>query len=91
MKTTNKKSRAFVEAMKPFQGSNLKGEWRKDLYVVLSYGWYPLFVYEKNIDTWWENSKKYSMSTSKQSTQCAPHGVKTHKVTTQFLEDLILT
>lgn len=72
MKTTNAKSRQFAEALKPFQANNLKGVIEGDFYVVYSYAWYPLFAYSFRDKRWFKNIEKYSVSTSKQTTQCSP-------------------
>jgi hypothetical protein len=74
-KTTNTNSRQFVKSKIPFQGSNLKGEWRTDnenvpYYVVISYGWYPVFLFKEN--KWYEVSDSYSSSTGKQMNRANP-------------------
>jgi hypothetical protein len=53
----------------PFKGSNLEGEWKRDangkeIYVVTSYGWYPVYMFRDGI--WYEVSQRYSSSTGKQ-------------------------
>lgn len=73
MKTTNAKSRQFVQETKPFQANNLKGVIEGDFYVVYSYAWYPLFAYSFKDERWFKNIERYSVSTSKQTTQCNPH------------------
>lgn len=71
MKTTNKNAKSFVREKKPFRASNLEGLFIGDCYVVLSYGWYPLFVWTRE-EGWICNTERYSVSTSKQSGQCHP-------------------
>ena len=45
-----------------------------DLYVVYSYGYHwPLFIYVKSIDRWFENTDKYGVTTSKHHSQTHPH------------------
>jgi len=88
MKTTNKKSSEFTSAKQAFQANNLKGEWQGGLYIVYSYGWFPLFIYNLVQDCWLENSERYSVSTSKQRTQCHP-GAKTELATLEVLKDMI--
>ena len=82
MKVANKDARKFVQKMIEFKGSNTfaeyqthGGTWR---YVVYSYGYhFPMYVAEW-IDgdmanaKWYENSDKYSASTSKQQSQLRP-------------------
>lgn len=75
MKTTNAKSRQFVESLKPFKANNLSArieEFPIRCYVVYSYDWYPLFVYDYETNRWFENGERYSVSTSKQKSQCGP-------------------
>lgn len=74
-RTTNKNAREYVQTCTPFKAHNLDGRWEEKegvlMYVVRSYGWYPLFVYAN--DKWYENADRYSVSTSKQRSQCHPH------------------
>lgn len=72
MRTTNAKSRQFVESQKAFEANNLKGMDEGHFYVVYSYGWYPLLAYCFIEKRWFKNIQKYSVSTSKQLTQCQP-------------------
>ena len=72
MKTTNVKSRSFVQNKEPFKANNLKGVDEGHFYVVYSYNWYPLFAYCFVEKRWFKNIQKYSVSTSKQATQCEP-------------------
>jgi len=74
-RTSNQNASALVGSLKPFKASNLEGEWEKDkdgewAYVVISWGWYPVYMYKyKN---WFEVSDSYSPSTSKQMSQSNP-------------------
>lgn len=88
MKTTNRKSSEFTRAKQAFEASNLKAVWRGGIYIVYSYGWFPLFIYNQVQDCWLMNSEKYSVSTSKQMTQCHP-GCKTELRTLEELKDII--
>ena len=93
MKTTNSKCKNFVQVKQAFQANNLKAIWKavdqdQGLYIIYSYNWYPLFVFDKSQDTWFENSGRYSVSTSKQRGQCHP-GTKTVLKTIEELQDLI--
>ena len=59
--------------MFPFKANNLEGKTLSNGdYVVLSYGWYPLWYYSKSEAKWYGNATKYSVSTSKQSSQSRP-------------------
>ncbi len=93
MKTTNSKCKVFVQAKQSFEANNLKAVWRyvslnEGLYIIYSYNWYPLFVYDKAQDKWFENSEKYSVSTSKQRGQCHPQ-VETILKTLEEIQDFI--
>jgi len=72
MRTTNAKARSFVQDLKPFQANNLHAISDNHFYIVYSYGWYPLLAYSYAEQRWFKNIEKYSSSTSKQLTQCAP-------------------
>jgi len=86
VKSPNYTARDLVKAKIPFEGSNTRGEWRGNVYVVISYNWYPIFVYKNG--QWYENSQGYSMSTKKQMSQLRPD-YNAIKVTKRELEDLI--
>ena len=69
----NSDSSSSAENHLDFQGSNLEGKTLSNGdYVVLSYGWYPLWFYSRRNSTWYGNSTKYSASTSKQASQSRP-------------------
>jgi len=73
--TPNTKANLYTVAQMPFKGSNLEGYWDKDLngkpyYKVVSYRWYPIYIYKDN--KWYEVSKRYSSSTSKQMSNANP-------------------
>ena len=89
----NKIARAFVQKAEPFQGSNLFGEYddsdegSNTPYVVYSYGYhFPMFIYLGN--SWYENSDKYSVSTSKQQSQARPT-MDTIKLNTDDMKKLL--
>ena len=88
LRTTNSKCSALVEQRKEFQASNLYARWMYDRYVVFSYGpHWPLFVYDQK-KGWFENSERYSVSTSKHRTQSHPC-VKTELLTRGQIQTLI--
>lgn len=77
----NGKARAYVQGLELFKGSNTWSEWYEQgmgndivkRYVVYSYRYnFPLFIYEPLSDTWYENSTKYSRTTTKHKTQLHP-------------------
>lgn len=72
VRTSNKEARYYVESLIPFKASNTSGSYQRNgNYVVWSYDWYPIFVYDG--DNWYENSSKYSVTTSKQTSQLRPY------------------
>jgi hypothetical protein len=75
--TTNPNSRQYTVAQMPFKGSNLEGYWDKDYngepyYKVVSFGWYPIFIFKD--DKWYEVIGRYSSSTSRQMSNANPVG-----------------
>ena len=97
-KTANKDCASYVTKREEFKGSNLFGEWDGasdyfDIsdtytpYVVYSYGrHFPIYLYLNGV--WYENTDKYSVSTSKHQTQARPEA-STFKVNTQAIMDII--
>jgi hypothetical protein len=69
----NRDARDYAENMLPFKGANLEGKTLSNGdYVVLSYGYYPIWFYCKHEGKWYGNSTKYSVTTSKQMSQSRP-------------------
>lgn len=73
--TPNTLAWRHVIAQLPFNASNLRGFWEKDRkgedqYVVISYGWYPIYIFKN--DKWYEVVERYSSSTSKQMSNSNP-------------------
>ena len=73
--TTNPKAYLYATAQMPFKGSNLEGYWSTDYkgnpyYKVVSYGWYPVYIFKDN--KWYEVTGKYSSSTSRQMNNANP-------------------
>jgi len=77
MRTANNSARDLVQNRIPFKGNNTDGKYENGSFVVSSYNWYPIFVYKDG--QWFENKDKYSVSTSKQTSQLRP-----------FREDIIM-
>jgi hypothetical protein len=74
---SNTQSNKFVRAKAPFKGSNLEGRWGTDkngvdYYVVISYNWYPVYLFKQ--DKWYRSSYTYSSSTSRQMSNADPIG-----------------
>jgi len=70
-KVSNSEARSKVDSRTPFRGSNVAGGFIGDVYLVESYGYYPLFVYKDGV--WYENMNKFSASTAKQMSQVRPN------------------
>ena len=86
--TTNRSARDLVQAKIPFKGSNTEGKYENDVYVVYSYGWYPIFVWADG--QWYESSVNYSNSTAKQMSQARPHNQgRIIKASQSVLDDII--
>jgi hypothetical protein len=67
-KTSNTNAYEYTMHKLPFKGSNLEGYWEintnnENVYVVNSYGWYPIFLFKNN--QWYEIDNRYSSSTGK--------------------------
>lgn len=74
MRTTNNKCDQYVNDRIDFTASNLSGvNVGDDLYVVYSYGWYVLYLYDKRTGQWFENIDRYSNSTSRQKSLSRPN------------------
>ena len=72
---TNPKAYLYATAQMPFKGSNLEGYWSKDskgtpYYKVVSYGWYPVYIFKD--DKWYEVTGRYSSSTGRQMNNANP-------------------
>ena len=97
-KTANKDCASYVTKREEFKGSNLFGEWdgasdyfdisdTYNLYIVYSYGrHFPIYLYLNGV--WYENTDKYSVSTSKHQTQARPEA-STVKVDARSIRDII--
>ena len=72
MRTSNGKCSNQTTTRTPFIANNLFAEITSNgIYVVYSYGYhFPMYVY--TLGTWYVNSDKYSVSTSKQQNQARP-------------------
>jgi hypothetical protein len=69
----NSQAREYTENMLPFKGANLEGKVLDNGdYVVLSYGYYPIWWYCKSESKWYGNTDKYSQTTAKHMSQSRP-------------------
>ena len=89
IRTSNIKCSELVNKKIQFKANNIFSEYiKKDkLYIVYSYGYhFPMYIKYKN--TWYENSDKYSITTSKQQNQARPNK-KTKLLNTNQMKKLI--
>ena len=95
---SNNNARPYVLKCEEFNGANnehskngyaISGRKVGHLYVVLSYGYWPMFVCDPRTDTWFVNAHKYSYTTSKHGSQCNPHGKDCAPLPTHELNDML--
>jgi hypothetical protein len=72
---SNTKVSGFAKARAPFKGSNLQGKWFKDgkgveYYAIISYGWYPIYIFKEGV--WYKVTDSYSSSTGRQISNANP-------------------
>ena len=83
VRTSNQRARTQVQMLQPFKGSNTfaeynapQGDTLTHRYIVYSYGYhFPMFIAEwtdNSSPQWYENTDRYSRSTSKQFSQLHP-------------------
>tara|TARA_Y100000401_G_scaffold48336_1_gene37561 strand:- start:427 stop:723 length:297 start_codon:yes stop_codon:yes gene_type:complete len=85
IRTSNSKCGEYVENKVEFKANNIFAESNGvSMYCVFSYGYhFPMYVYLNG--RWFENSDKYSVSTSKQQTQARPSYKMQYKTTAELL------
>ena len=99
VKVTNRDCANYVSNRIAFKGSNLFGEWdyagdyfnngRGTPYIVYSWGrHFPIYAYVYG--KWYENTDKYSASTSRHQTQARPDA-NTIKVNTKDINSMLLS
>jgi hypothetical protein len=72
-KISNGESKSYTENMLPFRANNLEAKTLDNGdYVVLSYGYYPIWFYSAATSKWYGNKDKYSQTTAKQISQSRP-------------------
>lgn len=70
-KIANIRCRTFVQKTLVFKANNIFAEWSRGWYVVYSYGHHwPMYAWKDG--RWFRNISKYSVTTSKHSSQCKP-------------------
>ena len=63
---TNGDTIQWIKAKEPFQVNTIFGENKGRLYVVYSYGYhFPMYVYDRDLCTWFYHNDTYSRTTSK--------------------------
>lgn len=73
VKIPNIEAKDYSSQRKDFRANNLEGKTLDNGdYVVLSYGHYPIWWWNKDENKWYSNSSKYSVTTSKQTGQSRP-------------------
>jgi hypothetical protein len=87
VRITNTKSRKLVELKKEFKANNMFSVNNNGKYVVYSYGkHFPIFA---NVNgKWYENADKYSITTSKHTSQARPYNENIEKVNLQKMLEL---
>lgn len=92
MKLPLRKVREMVQSKRVFEGNSVYGDWAAEkgaLYVVYSYGTHwPLFIWSPLEQRWFENSSRYSTTTSRHRSACHPH-CDTIQRPLQWMKDLI--
>ncbi len=87
---SNAESRTYTENHLPFKANNLEGKLLENGdYVVLSYGYYPIWFWNKKENKWYGNTNKYSVTTAKHISQSRPT-YTAEMVTREELEKLML-
>jgi len=69
----NNESKTYTENLIPFKANNIEAKTLDNGdYVVLSYGYYPIWWHCKKENKWYGNKDKYSQTTAKQMSQSRP-------------------
>lgn len=90
-RVANSKARALVSERRNFRGSNTYGRTLADgSYAAFSYGeHWPLFVWWRAGNTWYENAGTYSQSTRRHASQLRPYAYSPAPLPTQALIALV--
>lgn len=88
MRVTNKMVREMVAAKRPFVAPTMRGFLHNtNLYVVYSY-LKPILICEVGQDKWYENTDKFSTTTSRHLSQARP-ATKTEPLNTRQMEAMV--
>ena len=87
IKTSNKNARKYVMSMLPFKGNNTFGEIIGEGYVVYSYGTHWILYLWDGVQ-WYGSEEKFSVSTSKHSSQLRPLVSHIEYVTQDYLKKI---
>lgn len=97
-RVANSDTREYVLRCEPFNGAvnsysrngfAVSGRLIGHLYVVYSYGYWPMFVCDTRSDTWFVNAHRYSITTTKHQGQAWPHGKDCVPLPTEELDAMI--
>ena len=70
---SNSEASSYAENHQPFRGNNLEAKTLENGdYVVLSYGYYPIWYWNKKEDKWYQNKDKFSQTTARHITASRP-------------------
>ena len=88
-KISNGHAQDYVRGKRAFLGNNLSADWSADgeYYAVFSYDNYPIYIYVDVIDTWYETSEPFSVTTKKHMTQARPE--VTSVVDPEYMKNVI--
>lgn len=70
---SNSEASSYAENHQPFKGNNLESKTLENGdYVVLSYGYYPIWYWNKKENKWYQNKEKFSQTTARHITASRP-------------------
>ena len=70
---SNSEASSYAENHQPFRGNNLEAKTLENGdYVVLSYGYYPIWYWNKKENKWYQNKDKFSQTTARHITASRP-------------------
>lgn len=85
----NYDAQSHTENRIPFKGNHLEGKVLENGdYVVLSYGYYPIWYYNASENKWYGNSEKYSATTAKHISQSRPSNEATILTNAELLQKM---
>jgi hypothetical protein len=97
-KTANSECKNYVLACDEFNGASnehsrngysIAGRRIGYMYVVYSYGYWPMYVCDTRNDVWFVNAHKFSVTTSKQASMSYPTGKDCMPLPTDELNDML--